>query len=88
MNKNWNYQQGLMVSRFRAMMAQEQEAQGQPRSQLPNTALYTKEPGIRGEFTQRQRKDELSTCHVFQAEKQEGLKQGQGYEQKRTQKPT
>ena len=27
-----------------------QGAQGEPRSQLPNAALYTKEPGIHGEF--------------------------------------
>ena len=34
----------------RAMTAQEQGAQGEPRSQFPNTALYTKEPGLHEEF--------------------------------------
>lgn len=58
---------GLEVPR--AMTAQEQGSPGQPRSQLPNAALCTKAAEDPWRVPGRgKEKDELSTCHVFQAE--------------------
>lgn len=88
MNKNWNYQQGLMVSRFPSNDGS--RARSPRRAQVSASERRSLHKGAGDPWRVPGRgKERMSSVHAmfFRQKSKKGLKQGQGYEQ-RTQKLT